>query len=184
MEDICEVCQKSAEITCSCDTSVRYCSKDYVFVHKLSRENHIPIELSKRRQEIYQKFISTIKTLNEVKFQIINKSDQLVHIIQLITSKKISLIKKIIDACVNASKSKNLDTEKMFKSYQNIEFKQSDLESFVQISTKNFLIFKNDNEIIDSELEIILNETKLKQFKFSKSLKKLRNNHSQVSIFF
>ena len=72
MEDICEVCQKSAEITCSCDTSVRYCSKDYVFVHKLSRENHIPIELSKRRQEIYQKFISTIKTLNEVKFQIIN----------------------------------------------------------------------------------------------------------------
>ena len=45
MEDICLECKNLAEVSCSCDNSLRFCSKDYLFIHKPTKGVHEPIEL-------------------------------------------------------------------------------------------------------------------------------------------
>ena len=152
MEDICEVCKKPAAFSCSCGDSLRFCSSDFFQVHRLAEGDHNPIDLAIQRQEISQKLISTIENLNKLKSQVVSKSNQLVHQIQFIATKKLSLIKKYIDTCIQASKARDFDVKKMIEEFQNIKIKQTDSEKFEKILEKNFSFFKDD-ERIESEPE-------------------------------
>ena len=175
MEDICETCKKPAEVSCYCNNSLRLCLKDYLFIHKEIIGDHKPIDLAQRRQEFKQKFIPTIENLYKIKSQIISKSSQLIQIIQLIATKKLSIIKKLIIGCESTSKAWDFDTEKSLKNYQNIETRETDLEMFIKIANDYFSIFKDDNEIIDPELEKALLETK-------QNKKVLKHNSNQALI--
>ena len=77
MENICETCNKSGEVYCVCDNSLRFCLKDNLFLHKPIERNHESIELS-------TKSIHCNEKSKKVKSQIISKSNQLIGIIQLI----------------------------------------------------------------------------------------------------
>ena len=63
MENFCKLCTASAEVSCTCDTSLRFCLKDYLFVHKGSKGIHEPINLSMKMQ-----------TNQESLLKIVNKS--------------------------------------------------------------------------------------------------------------
>ena len=92
----------------------------------------------------------------------------MVQIIQIIAKSKLSCKQQYIDCCTRVLKSKKLDNEKLFKDYQNIETKVFNLENFQQITTQNFSIFKDNNEIIDSEIK------KIESFKFSKNVEEIQ----------
>ena len=94
MKDICEICKMIAQVSCSCNNYHRFCLRDYLFTHNRIEGSHIPINLALRKEEISQKFNSTIKNLKLVKSKIISKTNQLIHIIQLIATQQISIIKK------------------------------------------------------------------------------------------
>ena len=160
MEDICTECKKFAEFFCSCDNSLKFCSKCHLFVHKNTQGNHDPINSDKIRKEINSK----IQNLFELKSQVISKSYQLINIIQNIASKNIFFIEKRIDAYKKDLKNR---IEKMLKEYESIEIQESDLKLFEQIVTKIFSFFK-DNEIFDYE------EKKLESFKFSKNIEEIQ----------
>ena len=98
MENICQLCASSAEVSCSCDYSLRFCLKHFIFNHQKNEEIHKPIELVPKK-EINRKFNTVIKNLKKVKTQIIFTSNQMIQIIQSISIKKISSIKMHIDAC-------------------------------------------------------------------------------------
>ena len=168
MEYICKTCNKAAEVFCSCDASHQYCYRDFFKVHQKTKGEHNDFEIAKRLKEINQTFISTIGSLKKVEKEIISRSNKMIQIIQIIAKSKLSCIKKYIDCCTRDLKSKKLDNEKLFKDYQNIETRVFNLENFQQITTQNFSIFKDENEIIDPELQKVLIETKLKSFKFQK----------------
>ena len=55
MDDICLVCKKSAEVSCTCDKSLRFCSKDYFFYRKEIKGDHHPIDLAWRSNSILLK---------------------------------------------------------------------------------------------------------------------------------
>ena len=55
MENICLVCKKSADFSCTCDDSLKFCSKDYLLCHNENKRNHQPIDLETSRQEILLK---------------------------------------------------------------------------------------------------------------------------------
>ena len=160
MEDICVVCKKSAEVSCCCDTTLRFCYKDFFIVHKNIEGTHLHIDLE--TMKTYKKLFFTFENLNKVKSQIISKSKQLIHIIHFIATKKLSIVEKHIEACVQASKSKDFDFEEIFKEYENIHLQETDSASFKKLTNKNFSIFKDNNEIIDPEIEKFLNEKKIK----------------------
>ena len=172
MDYICKVCNGVAEVFCSCDTSDQYCYRDFVRVHQKTKGEHNEIDLVSRREEISQKFISTMNNLKKVKKKIISRSNELIQIIKVITKSKLSSIDSYIDCCNNIFKSRELDTEKMFKDYQNIETREANLESFVQITTQKLAIFKDNQEITDIGLKKVLIEIKLKSLKLSKKVQK------------
>ena len=149
-----------AQVSCSCNNYHRFCLRDYLFTHNRIEGSHIPINLALRKEEISQKFNSTIKNLKLVKSKIISKTNQLIHIIQLIATQQISIIKKNIVGCKKILKSSKLDSEKIFKDYENIDIREVDLEPFVHIVTKNFSFFKEVNEIIESDNNKLINESK------------------------
>ena len=153
MEYICETCNKAAEVFCSCDTSHQYCYRHFVSIHLKARGEHNGIDIATRLEEISQTFISTIESLKKVEKKIISRSNEMVQIIQIITKSKLSCIKKYIDCCTRALKSRKLDIEKLFKDYQNIDTRVLNIENFQQITTQDFSIFKNDHEIIDPDEE-------------------------------
>ena len=175
MEIPCELCLKVADVTCSCDSSLRFCYKDFFKVHKITKGTHEPVELEKQR--INENFISVIENLSKLKSRVISKSNELIKIIQLIATKKISLIKKILDSCEKVL----LNDEKLGKEYENLQIQESDLTSFLKIMNKSFSFFKNDNEITDGDLEILLNESKLKS---SKSLKNVEETKEPIESSF
>ena len=165
MEDICIECKKFAKVSCSCDNALRFCSDCYLFVHKNTQGNHDPIKIDKIRKEITQKIHSKIQNLYKIKSQVISKSYQLINMIQNIATKQLSFIKKKIDAW---EKDLNSRVERMPIEYENIEFTESDLKLFEQTVTKIFSIFKDNNEIIDSEVKNI------ESFKFSKDVQEIK----------
>ena len=168
MEYICETCNEAAEVFCSCDASHQYCYRDFVNVHQKTKGEHIGIDIAKRLQEINQTFISTIGSLKKVEKEIISRSNKMIQIIKIITKSKLSCIEKYIDCCTRVLKSKKLDNEKLFKDYQNIETRVFNLENFQQITTQNFSIFKDNNEIIDGKVK------KIESFKFSKNIEEIQ----------
>ena len=174
MEYICEVCQKKAKVFCSCDTSHQYCYRDFVKVHLKTNGKHNEIDIATRKEEINQKFLSTIESLKKIKMEIISRSNEMIRIIQIITKSKLSNIKKYIDCCSEALITRDLDTQKIFKDYQNIETREAEFESFKQITIKNFSIFQDGYEIINLELQKALIETKPEILKFSKNLKEIQ----------
>ena len=121
MEYICEVCRKTAEVFCSCDTSLQYCYGDFDNFHQKTQGEHNAIKITSRRQEINQKFVSTIENLDKVKMEIITRSNELIHSIQIVTKSKLFSIKKYIGCCKKALKSCELDAEKVFKDFENIK---------------------------------------------------------------
>ena len=165
MKDICIECKQFAKVCCSCDNVLRFCFDCYLFVHKNTQGNHNPIKKDKIRKEITQKIHSKIQNLYKIKSQVISKSYQLINMIQNIATKQLSFIKKQIDAW---EKNLNNRIERMPEEYENIEFTESDLKLFEQIITKIFSIFKDNNEIIDSEVK------KIESFKFSKNVEEIQ----------
>ena len=165
MKDICIECKQFAKVCCSCDNVLRFCFDCYLFVHKNTQGNHNPIKIDKIRKEITQKIHSKIQNLYKIKSQVISKSYQLINMIQNIATKQLSFIKKKIDAW---EKDLNSRVERMPREYENIEFTESDLKLFEQTVTKIFLIFKDNNEIIDSEVK------EIKSFKFLKNVEEIQ----------
>ena len=142
--------------------------------------NNLPV------MKLNHKLISTISTLNRVKSKVISKSNLFIHIIQLIATKKLSIIQKSIDTCENASKKREFEYEKLLKDYENIQLRESDLESFVQMINKNFSIFNDENETFESnpEIEELMNKTKLNSFKFSKNIQEIKEElQSNFGLF-
>ena len=162
--------------------SHRYCYKDFVKVHQKTKGEHNEIDIATRRQEIKQKFVSTIENLDKVKREVISRSNELFRFIQIVKKSTLDIIQNYIDSCYKNLNSAELDTEKIFKDFQNIKLQESDLESFTQIAAKNFSILQNDNEIMDFELQKVLVDIKRKSLRFSKTLqetnKKLQSNLS------
>ena len=184
MEYICEVCKKAAEVFCSCDTSHQYCYRDFLNVHQKTKGEHNGIDIVTRIEEINQNFIATIKNLEKVKKEIISRSNEMIQIIQIITKSKLSSIEKYIDCCAGALKKRKLDTEKIYKDYQNIETREFNLETFQQITIKNFSIFKYYSEIIDFKLQKELILTKLKSLRFSKNVEEIKKQlQTNFSLF-
>ena len=64
--NICEVCKNFAEVCCSCDDSLKFCSKDYLLVHKAANKDHEAIKLFTNTQEV-NNLIDLEKLLNETK---------------------------------------------------------------------------------------------------------------------
>ena len=64
--NICEVCKNFAEVCCSCDDSLKFCSKDYLLVHKEANKDHEAINLFTNTQEV-NNLIDLEKLLNETK---------------------------------------------------------------------------------------------------------------------
>ena len=52
MQNICLVCKDSADVYCTCDSSLRFCCKDYLFYHKPTKGSHQPIDLINKSEEI------------------------------------------------------------------------------------------------------------------------------------
>ena len=152
MEDICKECKEPAKASCSCDNSLRFCLQHYAFIHKAVEGNHDPIDLDKRRKELKENFISAIRGLYKVKSQVITKSNQLIQIVQFIATKELSMLKEYIKICKKASESKELDADKMLEDYQNIEIPSLISENFMEAVLNNFLLYKNDNKIINPEI--------------------------------
>ena len=50
MEDICKLCKESSEVICSCDDSLRFCTKEYSSIHKLTKGDHVSFELKIKKQ--------------------------------------------------------------------------------------------------------------------------------------
>ena len=150
MEDICRVCKTSAKVCCSCNYLLRFCYEDFFKVHLKVKGTHNPIAIE--TLTLQKKFIFTIEHLEKLKSEIISKSNQLIDIIQSITTKKISFIKKCIDSCETISKITDVDNEKMLKEYENIQIKETDINSFLKIVKKTFSIFNEENELIDSDV--------------------------------
>ena len=93
---------------------------------------------------------------------------------KIVTKSKLFSIKKYIGCCKKALKSCELDAEKVFKDFENIKIWEYDSESFLHIAAKNFSIFKDDKEIIDSELQKLLIKSKLKSLKSSKNVQEIQ----------
>ena len=149
MEETCVNCPKPSNLTCSCNNSLRFCYNCYLFLHKKTEGNHEPIDLSIMKQEINNKFNSITENLKKTMRHVISKSNQLINLIQLITKKKLSVIKKYINACETGLKIGKIDIENMLKDYDNIEVQENEFESFVDIVNENFSIFNNNTENID-----------------------------------
>ena len=175
MENICIVCKEPAKVFCSCDTSRLYCYKDFLNSHESTIGLHKKIDIASKRQELNQKFISTIQNLHKTKTKVISRSNKLINIIQLVAKSKLSSIEKYIDCCNNSLKYKDLNAEKFFNDYKNIETWESDLESFIQIVTKSFSFYNNDNEILDPEVQKLLIRGKIRSLKFSENLEEIKN---------
>ena len=128
-----------------------------------------------------KKVISIIENLNKVKFQVIFKSKQLIDIIQMIATIKLSFIQKTIDFYEIFLKTGELNEQMLnqFKQYENIEILNIDLDSFIRTANKSFSIFNGDTEIIDPEIENLLND---KKFKSQKTLKKTQNIQNQQKL--
>ena len=181
MEDICITCKKPAEVACSCDNTLRFCYKDFFEVHKYTQGTHLNIDLDTMKHN--KKLIFTIENLNRVKSQIISNSNKLIHIIDFIATKKITIIKKCIDACIQVSKSKDL--EKIFKHYENIHIQETDLGSFEKKTNKIFSLFKDNYKILDSDLEKFLTETKKKNDNkiFNQKVESLLNKTNGMDFY-
>ena len=197
MEDICNECTKSAKVSCCCNNLLRFCSDCYLFAHKKFKGIHEPLDL--KILKINQKLNSTLEGLYKVKSQLVSKSNQLIDIIKLITTKKLSLIEKYIETCIQASET---DTENLFKDYQNMKIREAELEEFRQIANKNLLFFKDNSlkvdpeddsllknakaqknyEIIDTKVENLTSSIELKSIKLSKNSEKVKKQ-LQTNLF-
>ena len=177
MEDKCEVCENSAEVSCFCDSSLRFCREDFSNVHKKVGGNHESIELTDLRKEMNIKFVNPIENLKKVKKEIISKSNDLILIIQIIAKSKLALIKKYADCCKKALKHTEADAEKKFKLSEKIKIEDSELKFFIKHAKKNLSISGDDNKIIDFEYENLLCETQLSSIMHLKSSQeKLQSN--------
>ena len=184
MEDICKECKEPAKASCSCDNSLRFCLQHYAFIHKAVEGNHDPIDLDKRRKELKENFISAIRGLYKVKSQVITKSNQLIQIVQFIATKELSMLKEYIKICKKASESKELDADKMLEDYQNIEIPSLISENFMEAVLNNFLLYKNDNKIINPEIANWMNEIKIRALEFSKKIEKIKKRVQPTFNFF
>ena len=97
--DLCMVCQKPAEVFCSCNETLRYCNKDYKSKHKKIEGIHVPTNLAKRRQEINEQYLSSIHKIKEAQKQILTKSKYLIDIVSYITKSKIKVIQNSFQNC-------------------------------------------------------------------------------------
>ena len=171
MEDICTICKKLADFSCTCDNSLRFCSNDYDLIHINIEGHHQAIDLRKKRQEINQKFNSIIESLHKLKSEIVKRSNQFIRIIQLIVMIKLSSLKKNIDACKNSLKKQAILTDNFIQEFQNMKLFEPDFKTFIKITAKNFTLSKDESEVFYFELEKYLK-------KYEKDSKKNENSES------
>ena len=176
MVDKCEICQNPAEFSCICDTFYRFCGTHY-YSHA-ENGNHNPINLEKRKQEIRKVYQPVISILNNLKKELISRSNQLIQLVKIISTNKVFTIQKFIDNCESLIKSNDIspNIENMLKAEENIRIVEYEMQVFIEAINKSLRIYKNSDEIIEknADLEKFLNEIKLKTIKFSEDPLELR----------
>ena len=184
MKELCLYCKKPADVSCSCDISLRFCYKDYSLNHE-SKGNHTCIDLAKRTQEINERLKSSLENLNKAKARIISKSNQLSHIVQLLTKNLLSVINQSIEDCESSLKTIDLsvDLKTFFKEYEKIQFQEVDIRPFAEIASQNLLLTNNDEiSLQNQEFESFLNEISPNPSRLSKDDLKTSQEYKPIKL--
>ena len=155
MEDfICRTCANPADLACICDKNPVFCFKDFAMHTEIESGHHKSISLSKIRFERTCK--ASLKKINQVKNELINKSEYLIRAIKSITKNHLS---KLLE---NSSQIKRLQSKedysdnsnKEVESYGYVDIKQVLLDDFNEIAKSYLCILSNGIVILPSKFNI------------------------------
>jgi hypothetical protein len=161
MSEFCGVCKRHAKQACSCDLTLRFCSKDYIRHQKLKLPGeHEGIDLVDRRNEIRQKYKLILENINRAKNITLSRSTYLIQAILEITDYQLSLIQKNINLSDNLIKSRDISSlvDKTLQDFGNIESRGADLSEFSDIVKSYLRLFINGNEIDPPTFDIEKNK--------------------------
>ena len=139
MEENCKICQKQAVFTCKCDKNLWFCFNHMNAHLEPSGGQHETIKLEKLHNEFLEKCKFNLEKINQVKSEIIRRSNYMIEAILAITKFQLSKILKNSDQIKNILKNKKFSDEiiHMIGEYGNIEIKESELDDFSKIA-KNY----------------------------------------------
>ena len=137
MEDICRICQKRADVTCICNKNLRFCFEHVVEHCDTPKGQHKSINL--KVFKFVEKCKFNLEKINQVKSEIIRRSNYMIKAILAITDFQLSTILNNYDQIKNILKNKNFSDEiiQMIEDYGNIEIKETELDEFSEIA-KNY----------------------------------------------
>ena len=109
MEDICRICQKRADATCICNKNLRFCFKHLVEHLDTPKGQHKSINL--KIFKFVEKCKFNLEKINQVKSEIIRRSNHMVEAILAITKFELSTILNNYDQINNILKNKYFSDE-------------------------------------------------------------------------
>ena len=107
MEKNCSICQKQSVMTCKCDKNLSFCFSHMNFHLETSGGQHETIELKKLHNEFLEKCKFNLEKINQVKSEIIRRSNNMIEAISAITKFQLSKILNNSDQIKNILKNKN-----------------------------------------------------------------------------
>ena len=153
MENICEICSNQADVTCVCNTSLRFCY-EHGLKHRKTLGNHDVIKLFD--YDLHVKFSSSLTKLKKARNDVISMSNSLTQIVKSIANTHLDYIRKYINQIKKIMKEGNFnnDSGRLLEGYGNIEIKGSDLNEFTEI-VKNYLrMYYNGSELSPPKINI------------------------------
>ena len=138
MEDICRICQQRADVTCTCNKNLRFCFEHAAEHLDTSNGEHKSINL--KMLKFVEKCKFNLEKINQVKSEIIRRSNYMIKAILAITKLQLSAILNNYDQIKSILKNKNPSIEiiQMIEDYGNIEIKETELDEFSEVA-KNYL---------------------------------------------
>ena len=137
MEYICRICQKRADAICICNENLRFCFEHVAEHLDTPKGQHKSISL--KMFKFAEKCKFNLEKINQVKSEIIRRSNYMIEAILAITKFQLSIILNNSDQIKNILKNKKFSDEiiHMIGEYGNIEIKESELDDFSKIA-KNY----------------------------------------------
>ena len=146
MKDICRICQKRAIGICICNKNLLFCFEHMVEHLDTPKGQHKPISL--KMLKFVEKCKFNLEKINQVKSEIIRRSNYMIKAILAITDFQLSTILNNYDQIKNILKNKNSSDEiiQMIEDYGNIEIKETELDEFSEIAKNYLSVLINENE--------------------------------------
>ena len=175
MEDICRICQRRADVTCICNEELRFCFEHVVEHLNTSKGQHKSTNLKMLKFGERCKF--NLEKINQVKSEIIRRSNYMVEAILAITKLQLSTILNNYDKIKNILKNQNFSDEiiQNIENYGNIEIKETELNEFSEIAKNYLSVLINENEFLSSALNPrIIKDKNIKLKEKSKNFEDLK----------